>query len=147
MLWALLAAFLRRRPAWLQAGMVGLCTGIFVVANVNAGQRDLRLGSAAALVLAAAVPIGWAYSRALRAGARSRAAGRPNTTWIHAAYAAVWLISVAAAVGTILGDGGVRVAVIAIVPIVLLAPPALTGIQALLRRHPEHDHAVPPVTS
>ena len=30
MLWALLAAFLRRRPPWLQAAMVGLCTGIFV---------------------------------------------------------------------------------------------------------------------
>ena len=53
MLWALLAAFLRRRPPWLQAGTVGLCTGIFIVANVNAGQRDLRLGPAAALVLAA----------------------------------------------------------------------------------------------
>ena len=53
MLWALLAAFLRRRPPWLQAGTVGLCTGIFIVANVNAGQRDLRLGLAAALVLTA----------------------------------------------------------------------------------------------
>jgi hypothetical protein len=126
--------------------MVGLCTGTFVVANVNAGQRDLPLAPAAALVLAAAVPIGWAFSRALRAELRSRAAGRATTSRVHAAYAAVWLLSVAAAVGTILGDGGVKVAVIAIVPIVLLAPPALTGIQALLRRHPEHDHAVPPVT-
>ena len=146
MLWALLAAFLRRRPPWLQAGMIGLCTGIFVVANVNAGQRDLPLGPAAALVLAAAVPVGWAYSRALRAERRSRAAGRPNTSRVHAAYAAVWLIAVTAAVGTILGDGGVRVAVIAIVPIVLLSPSALAGTQALLRRHPEHDHAVPRVT-
>ena len=145
MLWALLAAFLRRRPPWLQAGMVGLCTGIFVVANVNAGQRDLRLGLAAALVLIAAVPIAWAVFRALRAELRSRAAGRPARSWVHAAHAAVWLMSVTAAVGTIFGDGGVKVAVIAIVPIVLLAPPALIGIRALLRGRPENDHAVPPV--
>jgi 4-hydroxybenzoate polyprenyltransferase len=145
MLWALLAAFLRRRPPWLQAGMVGLCTGIFVVANVNAGQRDLRPAHAAALVLAAAVPIGWAFSRALRAELRSRAAGRPTTSRVHAAYAAVWLISVTAAVGTIVGDGGVKVAVIAIVPIVLLAPPAVIGIRALLGRRTERDRAVPPI--
>ena len=56
-------------------------------------------------------------------------------------------MSVTAAVGTIFGDGGVKVAVIAIVPIVLLAPPALIGIRALLRRRPEHDRAVPPVAS
>jgi hypothetical protein len=146
MLWALLAAFLSRRPPWLQAGMVGLCTGIFVVANVNAGQRDLPLAAAAALVLAAAVPIGWAFSRALHAGLQSRVAGRPATSRVHAAYAAVWLIAVTAAVGTAVGDGGVRVAVIAIVPIVLLAPPALSGIRHLVRRRVSHDHAAPPVT-
>jgi hypothetical protein len=55
-------------------------------------------------------------------------------------------MSVTAGVGTIVGDGGVKVAVIAIVPIVLLAPPALMGIRELLRRRPEHDDAVPPVT-
>lgn len=146
MLWALLAAFLRRRPPWMQAGMVGLCTGLFVVANVNAGQRDLGPGPAAALVLAAAVPIGWAFSRALRAELRSRAGGRSTTSRVHAAWATVWLMSVTAAVGTIFGDGGVKVAVIAIVPIVLLAAPGLMGIRALLRRRPDRDHAVPPVT-
>ncbi|HET6394587.1 MAG TPA: hypothetical protein VFG13_17310 [Blastococcus sp.] len=145
MLWALLAAFLRRRPPWLQAAMVGLCSGIFVVANVNAGQRDLRPGAAAAFVLAVAVPLGWAFSRALRAERHRSASGRPATPRGHAAYAAVWLVAVTAVVGTLLGDGGVRVAVIAIVPIVLLAPPAVLGIRALLR--PRADgHAVPPVT-
>jgi hypothetical protein len=126
--------------------MVGLCTGIFVVATVNAGQRDLRLGLAAALVLTAAVPISWAFSRALRAGLRSRAAGRQGRSWVHAAHAAVWLLSVTAAVPTVFGTA-VRVAVIAIVPIVLLAPPALIGIRTLLRRRPEHDRAVPPIAS
>ena len=100
MLRALLAAFLRKRPSWLQAGML-----------------------------------------------RSRAARRPTTTLVRAAYAVVWLMAVTAAVGTLLGDGGMKVAVFAIVPIVLLAPPALVGIRALLRRRPEHDRAVPPVTS
>jgi hypothetical protein len=50
-----------------------------------------------------------------------------------------------------LRDGGMRVAVIpavtAIVPIVLLAPPALIGIPTLLRRRPEQDRAVPPIAS
>jgi hypothetical protein len=59
----------------------------------------------------------------------------------------VWLISVTAAVGTSVGDGGAKVAVIAIVPIVVLAPSALMGIRALLRRRPEHDRAVPPIPS
>jgi hypothetical protein len=145
MLWALLAAFLSRRPPWLQAAMVGLCTGLFLVANVNAGQRDLRLDAAVALVLAAAVPIGWAFFRALGAQQRSRAAGGTRASSTHAAYAAVWLLSVAAAVGTVLGDGGVKVAVIAIVPIVLLAPAALLSIRALLGGRTDRDHAVPPV--
>jgi hypothetical protein len=56
----------------------------------------------------------------------------------------VWLVSLAAAVGTLLGDGRVKVAVIAIVPIVLLAPPALVGLRALLGRRANPDHAVPP---
>jgi len=38
-------------------------------------------------------------------------------------------------------------AVTAIVPIVLLAPPALIGIPTLLRRRPEQDRAVPPIAS
>jgi hypothetical protein len=144
MLWALLAAFLRARPPWMQVGMVGLCTGLFVVANVNAGQRDLRVSSASLLVLAVTTPTGWACSVALRGQFRACEAGRPRTARVHAAQAVVWLVSLAAAVGTLLGDGGVKVAVIAIVPIVLLAPPALAGIRALLGRRASRDHAVPP---
>ena len=143
MLWALLAAFLRRRPPWLQAGMVGLCTGLFAVADVNAGQRDLPLAAAAALVLAIAVPVGWAFHHALRAELRRGAAGLPATSRVRAAYAVVWLAAVTAAVGAGLGDGGVRVAVIAIVPIVLLAPTALAATVALLGRG--DGRAAPPV--
>jgi hypothetical protein len=58
---------------------------------------------------------------------RSRAAGQPATVRVHVAFTAVWLGSLSAAVRTLLGDGGLRVAVPAIVPIVLLAPPAVTG--------------------
>ena len=55
-------------------------------------------------------------------------------------------MSVTAAVDTILGDGGVKVAVISIVPIVVLAPSAVIGIRAPFRRRSEHDHAAPPGT-
>ena len=37
-------------------------------------------------------------------------------------YAAVWLFGLAAAVLTLLGEGGFNVAVLAVVPLVLLAP-------------------------
>jgi hypothetical protein len=144
-LWALLAAFLRRRPPWLQAGMVGLCTGLFPVAHLEAGQRDLPLAAAVALLLTAAVPAGWAFHRALRAELRRAAAGRPATSRVRAAWAVAWLVSVGAAVGAGLGDGGVRVAAIAIVPIVLLAPAALAGILALLRGRQEDGRVPPPV--
>lgn len=145
MLWALLAAFLRRRPPWVQAGMLGLCTGLFVVADVNAGQRDLRWIVAVALGLTIAAPSAWGFFRALRAEVRGRTAGRQRAPWVHVASAAVWLAAVTAAVSTLLGDGGVRVAVIAIVPIVLLAPAALVGVGALLRRRSGHDPVVPRV--
>ena len=53
-----------------------------------------------------------------------RSAAPERGAWVHVAYAAVWLFSLCAAVRALLGVGGLRVAVLAIVPIVLLAPPA-----------------------
>ena len=53
-------------------------------------------------------------------------------------------MSLTPAVSTGLSDGGARVAVTAIVPIVLLAPPTLVGIRALLGGRAERDHPVPP---
>jgi len=49
-------------------------------------------------------------------------------------------------VRALLSDGGFKVAALAIVPIVLLAPPALLGIRALLHR-PSKDGAPDPLTA
>jgi hypothetical protein len=48
----------------------------------------------------------------------------------------VWLLSLIAAISAVFGAGGLKVVVLAIVPIVLLAPPALVSIRALLGRSP-----------
>jgi hypothetical protein len=35
-IWALLAAYLTKRPAWVQAAVFGVCTGLFVTAGAEA---------------------------------------------------------------------------------------------------------------
>jgi hypothetical protein len=45
MLWALLAAYLTKRPPWVQSCVVGSCTGLFVAAGANADERDPLLGT------------------------------------------------------------------------------------------------------
>jgi hypothetical protein len=44
MVWALLAKFLLRQPAWVQAVTLGLCTGLFITAMATANQRNPALG-------------------------------------------------------------------------------------------------------
>jgi len=134
MIWALLAAYLTKRPPWVQAVVVGACTGLFVAAVANADARDPRIGSIVVQVVTGAVASGGAFFLALRAGLRRRREESGPPTWVHAAYAGVWLLSIGAAVRALLSDGGFKVAVLAVVPIVLLAPPALLGIRTLLRR-------------
>jgi heme/copper-type cytochrome/quinol oxidase subunit 2 len=144
MIWALLAAFLTKRPAWVQAVVVGLCTGLFVAAGAYANQRDPLINSVVLLVLAVAVVAGVGLYLALRARLRHGwAAGSAPPTWVSLVYAAVWLLSLIAAISALFGAGGLKVAVLAIVPIVLLAPPALVGIRALLGRSPAHDGDAP----
>jgi cytochrome bd-type quinol oxidase subunit 2 len=137
MVWALLAAFLRNRPPWAQAVMFGMCTGLFVAASALGVQRIVHIGSATILVLVVAAFTGGAFYFALRAHLRSRSTARDRAVWVHIAYAAVWLFALSAAVRALLGAGGLRVAVLAIVPIVLLAPPALFGLRALSGRRTE----------
>jgi hypothetical protein len=148
MVWALLAAYLTKRPPWVQAAVFGICTGLFVAAAANADIRDPLISSVALLVGAAAVVTGGAFFLALRAQTRRQAAGGALPTWVHIAYAGVWLLSIGAAVRALVSDGGFKVAALAIVPIVLLAPPALLGIRALLHRpsqdRPAEPSAAPP---
>jgi hypothetical protein len=56
----------------------------------------------------------------------------------------VWVLSLLAAVRALFGAGGLKVAALAIVPIVLLAPPALGGIRALLHRPRTPETGAPP---
>jgi 4-hydroxybenzoate polyprenyltransferase len=78
MIWALLAAFLTKRPAWVQAVVVGLCTGLFVAAGAYANLRDPLISSVVLLMLAAAVVAGVGFYLALRARLRHGwAAGAP----------------------------------------------------------------------
>jgi hypothetical protein len=144
MIWALLAAFLTKRPAWVQAVVVGLCTGLFVAAGAHANQRDPLISSVVLSVLAVAVVAGASFHLALRARLRHGwAAGSVPPTWVNLVYAAVWLLSLIAAISALFGAGGLKVAVLAIVPIVLLAPPALVGIRALLGQSPARDGDAP----
>lgn len=54
MVWALLAKFLLSKPAWVQAVMLGLCTGLFVTAAAKANDRDPALDNTVVLSLGTA---------------------------------------------------------------------------------------------
>lgn len=140
MIFALLAAYLTRRPPLVQAVVVGLCTGLFVAALANAEQRDPVITSVVLLVVTVAVVAGGLFFLGLRAGRRHGwTPGSPPPWWVDVIYVAIWILSLLAAVRALLGAGGLKVAVLAIVPIVLLAPPALLGVRMLLGRPQAED--------
>lgn len=122
----------------------GLCTGLFVTAGADADSRDPLFSSVILVVLTAGIISGGLFHLGLRADRRNRREDDGPPTWVHVAHAGAWLLSIVAAVLALFGAGGFKVAVLAIVPIVLLAPPALVGLRALLGR-PVHDddHATP----
>jgi hypothetical protein len=135
MIWALLAKFLLSKPAWVQAIVLGLCTGLFVTAAAEANERDPAISRSALMVFvwgsAAALLYYLGYlAQSRRGGLPSRAAPR----WLYVLYAGVWLLGLAAAMRALLGEGGFKVAILAVVPLVLLAPTALYGIRQIGRR-------------
>ena len=143
MVWVLLAAYLTKRAPWVQAVVFGMCVGLFVAAGAAANTRNALISSVLLQVLAVAGITGGLFHLSLRAQLQRRPTGSGPPAWVHVAYTGVWLLSVVAAVRALFGAGGFEVAVLAIVPIVLLAPPALIGIRALLAG-PAHDrHAAP----
>ena len=135
MIWALLATFLLSKPAWVQAVVLGLCTGLFVTSAAEANERDPALDNTVVMVLVwgavAAVLYFVGFSLQTRRGALS---GHAAPAWLYVLYAVVWLVGLTAAVTALLGEGGFTVAVLAIVPLVLLAPAALLGIRHVTRR-------------
>jgi hypothetical protein len=145
MIWALLAAYLQKRPAWVQALVLGLCAGLFVATAAQANQRQPLISSVVLLVLVAGAVAGTAFYLGLRAQQRHGwTAGTAPPVWVDLVYATVWVLSLLAAVRALFGAGGLKVAVLAIVPIVLLAPPALSGIRALLGRPRKPEAGAPP---
>jgi hypothetical protein len=130
---------------WVQAIVFGLCVGLFVATTAAANERELLIERVILLVVIAGVISGGAFLLALRTQARRGwTAGTTPPRWVALAYAAVWVLSLLAALRALFGAGGIKVAVLAIVPIVLLAPPAFVGIRTLLGRPPARDADTPP---
>lgn len=137
MIWALLAALLTRQPPLLQGIVLGLCTGLFVSAAAEANNRNPLLSSVLILVLVAGAIAGglfyWGLESQRRHGWNPSS---PAPRWLYAVYTVVWVLGMAAALVTLFGAGGLKVAVLAIVPLVLLAPAALRGVVILSHRTP-----------
>jgi hypothetical protein len=135
MLWALLAKFLVSQPAWVQATVLGICTGLFATATAEANERDPAIDATVLMVLvwgAVAAALYYLGFKVLsRRGAGAEHAAPP---WIYALYSVVWLSGLAAASLALVGEGGFRVAVLAVVPLVLLAPTAIYGIRHFTHR-------------
>src|SRR4051794_32690841 len=122
MLWALLATFLTRQPSAVQASVVGLCSGLFVTAATEANDRDTKIGSTILLILVVGALVGGLFYAGLRGGhVGSHPASLPPL-WVSISYVAVWVLSLLDALLSLFGNGGLKVAVLAIVPLVLLGP-------------------------
>ena len=70
MIWALLAAYLTKRPAWVQALVFGLCAGLFIATAAKANERNPLISSVVLLVLVAGAVTGTAFYLTLRAQQR-----------------------------------------------------------------------------
>jgi len=135
MVWALLARFLTSKPPLAQSIVVGLCCGLFAAAAAEANNRDPQIGSTGWLVLTWGVVLGGSFFAGL-AYQRSRGwdLESPAPGWLYALYGAVWVLGLISALLALVGEGGFKVAVLAVVPLVLLAPTALAGARLALGR-------------
>jgi heme/copper-type cytochrome/quinol oxidase subunit 2 len=116
---------------------VGLSSGLFVATAAEAHERDPKISSMAVLVLVAGVVLGGLFYAGLAVQRRNGWAYDDDAPgWLYALYASVWVLGVAAAVYALFSEGGFKVAALAIVPLVLLAPPAFQGIRLALHRAP-----------
>jgi hypothetical protein len=136
-IWALLGAYLTRKPPLVQAVVLGLCTGLFVSASAKANDRDPVLGRVVVLVLVVAVVSGVAFYVGLTSQRRHGwDPERPAPAWLYSIYAIVWVLALIATISSLVGAGGFKVAVLAIVPLVLIAPTAFLGVRLVLHRSP-----------
>jgi len=137
MVWALMAKFLTSKPPLVQALVVGLSSGLFVATAAEANERNPKVSSMAVLVLVAGVVLGGLFYAGLAVQRRNGwTLDKDAPGWLYALYASVWVLGLAAALYALFSDGGFKVAALAIVPLVLLAPPAFHGIRLALHRDP-----------
>jgi hypothetical protein len=137
MLWAILAKFLTSKPPLVQSIVVGLSSGLFVATAAEANDREPQISSIAVLVLVAGALLGGLFHAGLAVQRRHGwTHDDPGPVWLYAVYAGVWTLGLVAALVALFSDGGFKVAALAIVPLVLLAPTALQGIRLALRRSP-----------
>ncbi|MDX6301473.1 MAG: hypothetical protein QOF53_2687 [Nocardioidaceae bacterium] len=131
MLFALLAAFLLRQPVTVQAVVLGLCTGLFVTTAAEAHDRTPVLSTVVLQVLGTAVVAGSLFVGGSRTRLRRQGADPDDAdpAWLYWIYSAIWLAGIAAALYALFGGAGFKVAALAIVPLVLLAPSALQGLR------------------
>jgi hypothetical protein len=135
MLWAMLAAFLTRKPPLVQAVVVGACTGLFVAAAAEANERNPTIERTALLVLVWGCAAGVLFYVGLITQRRHAwVPSEPGPEWLYGVYAVVWLLGIVAAMAALLGEGGFKVAALTVVPLVLIAPAALQGIRMRLGR-------------
>lgn len=136
MVWALLAKFLLSKPAWVQAVVLGLCTGLFATAAAQANERNPAIDKTLLMVLiwatVAAVLYYLGFTIQNRRGAALSDHAAPP--WLYTVYVAVWLVGLGAATLALFGEGGFKVAILAVVPLVLLAPTAFHGMRQLTHR-------------
>jgi hypothetical protein len=116
-----------------QAVVLGVCTGLFVTTAAEAQERAPVLEVVAGQILVTAVVAAALFLVGFRMQ-HPRPGGGENRRWLHWLHCAVWLVGIAAAVYALFGQGGVKVAALAIVPLVLIAPPALQGLRLILGR-------------
>jgi hypothetical protein len=136
MIWALLAAFITKKPPWVQALVLGVSTGLFVTALAEANDRDPVFSRVIVEVLVSGTIAGGLFYAGLRwQSRRGWQPDAPGPRWLYAIYAAVWAAALIACINALFGEGGFKVAVLAIVPLILLAPTAFQGIRLLGSRH------------
>ena len=135
MLWAMLAAFLTRKPPLVQAVVVGACTGLFVAAAAEANERSPTIERTALLVLVWGCAAGALFYVGLITQRRHGwVPSEPGPGWLYGVYTVAWLLGIVAAIAALLGEGGFKVAALTVVPLVLIAPTALQGIRMRLGR-------------
>jgi uncharacterized membrane protein len=132
MIFALIAKFLLNAPPAIQAAVLGLCTGLFATASTEANDRDPLLRTVVAEVVAIGLLAGVAFYLSLRADQRRRGRAEQSAVWVYGVYVVVWVGALTAAVAALFGAGGIKVAALAIVPLVLLAAPAFEAFKLLL---------------